>query len=281
MTRRVALVTDSACYIPGALIERHSIIVVPLTVHLDGTELAETAVDLAEFYAALPNAGSVTTSQPSPGHFAEAYCRASELGAAEILSVHIGASVSGTVGSARLGAGTAPVPVTIVDTGQASFAEGLCVLAAAEALERGASVEEAAAAARATGIAVGNTFVVKGLALARRGGRLVNEAPEAAQGIPVMELGPQGMQVVGSATTVEEAVELMAGRVAAAAAVASRPLRVGVGHGAAPQIAADLRDRIASISGVGEIIEYQVGPAVGAHLGAGTAGAVFVPRPLS
>lgn len=278
----VALVTDSAAYLPQRLVERYGIRVVSLTVQINGEEFLETEIEAAAFYARLAQAKSVSTSQPSPGRLLEAYREAAQCGADGILSVHIGSSVSGTVASARLAAGYSPVPVTVVDTGQASFAEGLCVLEAAEARERGAPIEEAAAAAQATGSAVGNTFVVKGLELARRGGRLVGEADSGMQDVPVMELGPRGMRVVGSASTIEQAVDLMTGGLKAAVqAAGGRRLRVGVGHAAAPEIAGALRLRLESLDGIAEIIDYQVGPAVGAHLGAGTAGAVFVARPVS
>jgi fatty acid-binding protein DegV len=173
------------------------------------------------------------------------------------------------------------VQVKVVDTGQASFAEGLCVWEAIEALLAGRSVEAAAEAALAASKAVGNTFVVKALDLARRGGRLAS-GTEAPAGIPVMELTGEGMKVVGTATTLDEAVEAMAGSVREAArAAGARRLRVGVGHGAAPEVASALHARIEGLDGIEEIVDYVVGPAVGAHTGAGTAGAVFIARPLA
>ena len=170
--------------------------------------------------------------------------------------------------------------MTVVDTGQASFAEGLCVLEALDALTQGKNVAEAVEVVARASKAVGNTFVVKALDLARRGGRLA-AGKEPGAGIPVLALTGEGMNIVGTATTIEEAVELMAGHVETAARdSAGRSLRVGVGHGAAPEIAAALRERVAGIEVVHEVIDYVVGPVIGAHTGAGTAGAVFVPRPV-
>jgi fatty acid-binding protein DegV len=45
-------------------------------------------------------------------------------------------------------------------------------------------------------------------------------------------------------------------------------------------MATALHQRVADIDGVGEVIDYVVGPVIGAHTGAGTAGAVFLARPL-
>jgi len=278
---RTAVVIDSSAYLSDEVVERYGLLVAPLSVEMDGTQYLE-GVDIStdEFYDRLPGAKSVSTSQPSVGRFIELYKEAGKAGAEEIVSIHIGANISGTVQSARLAAESSPVPVMVVDTGQASFAEGLCVLDALEALAAGKTVAEVVQVVDRASKAVGNTFVVKALDLARRGGRLTG-SDGAAMGISVLALTGEGMKVVGTATTIEEAVELMAGHVAAAARDASgQMLRVGVGHGAAPQIAAALRRRVADTEGVQEVIDYVVGPVIGAHTGAGTAGAVFVPRPV-
>jgi DegV family protein with EDD domain len=282
MIGNVAVVVDSAAYLPDATVDAYGLLVAPLSVEIDGFEYRE-GVDITPdvFYERLQPAKSVTTSQPSVGRFVELYEAAAKGGAERVLSIHIGSNISGTVQSARLASQSAPIPVTVVDTGQASFAEGLCVLEGLDALMEGKTIGEAAEVVLQASKAVGSTFVVRALDLARRGGRLA-AGEEAPAGIPVMALTGGGMKIVGSAGTVEEAVELMAGHIDEAARVSDgRELRVGVGHGAAPEIARALHERVAEITGVGEIIDYVVGPVIGAHTGAGTAGAVFLARPLS
>ena len=278
MIGRTAVVIDSPAYLSDELVERYGLLVAPLSVEIDGTQYLE-GVDITadDFYERLPQAKSVSTSQPSVGRLIKIYEEAAAAGAAEIVSIHMGASISGTVQSARLASESSRVPVRVVDTRQASFAEGLCVLEALEALSTGKTVAEAVQVVDRASKAVGNTFVVKALDLARRGGRLAgSEGP--AVGISVLALTGEGMKVVGTATTIEEAVALMARHVETAARdSAGRALRVGVGHGAAPEIAAALRQQV---EGVGEVIDYVVGPVIGAHTGAGTAGAVFIARPV-
>ena len=277
-----ALVTDSASYIPAQLLRESCLRVVPLHIQIDGQSYEEPGLDPDDFYARLAAGATVSTSQPSPGDFAKAYAAAAGEGNREIVSVHIGGNISGTVQSARIAAESSPVPVTVVDTGQASFAEGLCVLEAADAIARGASAAETGAIALAASRAIGNTFVVRGMTLAKRSGRLLTRGETNVEGVPVMALTPEGMKVLTSATSLDEAVATMAGHVESAAmAAAGRGLRVGIGHGAAPQIAAALRKRLQAIAGVAEIIDYVVGPAVGAHVGPGNAGAVFIARPVS
>ena len=46
------------------------------------------------------------------------------------------------------------------------------------------------------------------------------------------------------------------------------------------EIAKALRARVEEMDHIAEIIDYVVGPSMGAHLGPGNAGAVFIARPL-
>jgi DegV family protein with EDD domain len=281
--RETTVVIDSAAYLPQALIDRHGVLVAPLSVEIDGDEYLE-GVDITadEFYQRIGDAKSGSTSQPSIGRLIECYQRAAEGGAKHILSIHIGANVSGTVQSAQLAAESSDVPVTVVDTGQASFAEGLCVMEAIEALECGADAIDVMERVRLASAVVGNTFVVKALDLAGRGGRLTGDVQDAVAGVPVMALMESGMEVVAMAKSVDEAVDTMAGHVQTAINNApGKQFRVGVGHGAAPEIAAALRERIEGLSAVAEVVDYIVGPSMGSHTGSGTAGAVFIPRPVA
>ncbi len=273
----IALVTDSASYLPAGVRAAHGVIVVPLTVVIDGREFREGVdIDADEFYRLAESATSITTSQPSPGVIADAYSQAADEGAKSIVSVHIGASLSGTVQSAGIAAGLSPVPVTVVDSGQASFAEGLVVLEVIDALRRGATVAAVPGIAAEASSRVNSTFVVKTLDMLRRGGRL--EQGEAVSAIPVLVTEAGSVRVAGSAATIPEAVAIMTGHIKDAATAAAHGLRVGIGHGAAAPIAQALRERVSAMEGIEEIIDYVVGPSIGAHTGAGNAGAVYIRR---
>src|SRR5947209_14192909 len=162
----IGIVVDSNCQMPPSLVERFGVTVVPLPVTVNGVQHLE-GVDLdADAFYALFEDGTpeVSTAQPAPGQFVVAYDGLVAAGAEEILSVHIGSSVSGTVNAARLAAADAAVPVRIVDTGTASFGITLCTWAAAEAIADGAGLDGAALVAEQTAGTIGNAFVVKGLA---------------------------------------------------------------------------------------------------------------------
>jgi len=278
----IGLVTDSNSQIPTDLAEKFDVEVVPITVTVDGVSYIEGVdLDADAFWALFEGATpQVTTAQPSAGRFVEAYAAAARRGADEILSVHIGSGLSGTVNAARLAAASAPVPVHIVDTGTASFAVTCCVWEAALALAAGASVEEAAAAAETVAATVGMVFVVKALDLARAGGRLATAAPDAvlklgSDVVPVLTLIGGAMEIVGQVADVEFAADVMANQVR----TAGSSLRVGVGLAdpATAPLAQALEDRLLGASEVLEVVRYRVGPSVGAHTGPGTVGAVWYP----
>lgn len=275
----IGLVTDSNSQIPSELADRYGVEVVPLTVMVDGEEYLEGVdIDAGAFYARFEHRRPmVTTAQPSPGRFAEAYEAAAERGATEILSVHIGASVSGTVNSARLASQVSPVPVRIVDTGTASFAVTLCLWEAAESVAAGATIEEAAGAAERVGATVGNVFVVGALDMARAGGRLAGEVSASSTTIPVLTLAGGVMREVDRCDGLEDTAEAMAGFVRAG----GPSLRVGVGvsdPGTLPLVEG-LEERLRAAPEVRELVRYVIGPSVGAHTGPGTVGAMFAPVP--
>jgi DegV family protein with EDD domain len=275
----IALVTDSNALVPAELRSRFGVRVVPLTVVVDGQPYAE-GIDLStdDFYTRLAAGATVSTAAPSPGEFLAEYERAAGTGADAALSIHIGSNTSATVNSARLAATSSPIPVEIIDTGTASFPVGCCVWAAGAALERGEDLAAAAAAANAVAAAIGNVFIVGGLDLARRGGRLAPGA-EQGEGIPVLALRDGTMDVLGRAHDVEGAIDAMADAVFASAA--GQSLRVGVGDAVATDVAGGLASRLASAPKVMEVVRYQVGPSVAAHSGLGTAGAVYFPAELA
>jgi DegV family protein with EDD domain len=272
----IGLCTDSNAQLPPALVDRYRVQVVPLTVTVDGEEFQEGVdLDADEFYARLEKgAPIVTTAAPAPGRFVAAYQSLAEGGATEVLSVHIGSRVSATLAAARVGARLSPVPVRLVDTGTASFAVACCVWEAAEAVARGADLEEAAQVAERVASRCGNVFVVRALDLARAGGRLVAGAQDAVHdAIPVLTLVEGEIRPVGQARSIEEAADAMAAHVRAA----GTGIRAGVGvaDAGASALWQAVEERLLAAPEVVDLVRYRVGPSVAAHTGPGTAGVSY------
>lgn len=144
---RVAVVTDSTAGLTVAEAAGCGVLVVPLEVLLDGDRLHEGVdLDAATLAARLAAGAHSSTSQPAPQVFAEVYAAAVAGGATGIVSVHLSAELSGTVGAARLAAAGAGVPVEVVDTRQVAGALAAAVLAAAD--EAAVVADEVAAVVR-------------------------------------------------------------------------------------------------------------------------------------
>ena len=281
MIGTTCVVVDSASYLPASVRERYGLLVVPMIVVVDGVEFREFVdIDSETFYRRLSEGARVSTSQPRPGQFLSAYEQAAELGAERIMSIHIGSAYSGTVNSARLAARMSPIPVHIVDTAQASFIEGLCVWEACERLEAGESLEDAEAAALTVAKAAGNVFIVRGLELLARGGRSKIDDTVAALGVPILALRPDGIRLIGSVTDLKAALDSLIAELQAAIDLApGLKFRIGIANGAADELASALETRVRDMFPAMEVMQYEVGPAVGAHTGPGCTGIVFVGRP--
>ncbi|HEY1634779.1 MAG TPA: DegV family protein [Acidimicrobiales bacterium] len=273
----IGLCTDSNAQLPAELVERYGVEVVPLTVTLDGHDFLEGVdLDADGFYARFEQGVTqVATAAPSPGRFLLAYEALVARGATEIISIHIGSTVSSTLDAALVASRGAGVPVRLVDSGSASFAIGCCVWEAAEALAKGADAEAAALVAEAVAARTGNVFVVGALELARSGGRLRESPSGGVTAIPVLTLAEGRMVPVGEVATMEDAARVMATSVLGA----GTDLRVGLGiadAGAAPLWHA-LEEPLVDAPEVLEVVRYRIGPSVGAHTGPGSAGAIYYP----
>lgn len=270
----IALVTDSGSQLTAQLREQLDVQVVPVTVVVDGVALREgETIDLAGITAALRRGASVSTSTPSPGEFLDVYHGCARAGATGILSIHTGGALSSTAQTARLSAAQSAVPVTVVDSGTASFPVALCVWAARDALNNGRSIDEAVAAVHLTAARIDSVFTIGTLALAKRGGRVGSDLPDS--GIPVIAFVDGQMNVIGNVHDGQASIDEMAAYVENQAA--GRPLRIGVGHIEANQLADDLEDAIRDRCAIDELVRYDVGPSVAVHTGLGTVGCVFHP----
>jgi DegV family protein with EDD domain len=271
----IQLVTDSAAMLPDDVRQRFGISVVAITVTVNGQDFAEGVdLDIADFYAEMAAGATVSTAAPPPGTFVETYRAAEARGATSVLSVHTGATYSATLASARIAADLVDIGVTLVDTGVGSFPVALAVWDAAEALEHGASIEEAAAVAERTASGTGSLFVVGVPAVARRGGRFVGVDGELTP-TTVLELSDGTLHDRGAVADLDTAIDVMVDGAIAAAALG--PLRIGVGHAVHRDVADRIRARLAAELPESEIVIYEVGPSVGAHTGPGTLGIVHTP----
>lgn len=146
----IAIITDTDSSLPAAVAAQYGIRQVPINIHF-GEETFQAAVDIndAEAFVRIDRDGKLpTTSAPTPGQFAEAYQAAFDAGAQSVLCFCVSAEISGTYNAAVTARDLMPdLDITVVDSRTLSMGQGFMAIAAAEAVQQGASKEEAIAAA--------------------------------------------------------------------------------------------------------------------------------------
>jgi len=176
MTNPTALITDSTCDIPQAMIDRYGITVIPQVV-VWGDELLRDRIDLTpeDFYQRLERDPVWPTSTlPTPADFAEVYRSAIVNGAKEIVVLTVSSAMSGTFQLAEQVGKQMDVPVHVVDSKGPTLSLGWQVLAAARVREMGGSAAkmiETAARVRAKLVQI---VCLDTLEYLHRGGRIGN-----------------------------------------------------------------------------------------------------------
>ncbi|MGH3502533.1 MAG: DegV family protein [Nocardioidaceae bacterium] len=280
MARRIALVSDSTS-VDCDMASRLDVVVVPLHVVIGSESHAEgESASPASVAAALRKATPVSTSRPPPEAFAQAYAGAAESGAEAVVSIHLSGEVSGTFESAELAARDASIPVHAVDSRQFGMGTGFAVQAAAEALDKGASADEAAQVARERSASTSALFYVDTLEFLRRGGRVGVAAALLGSALAVKPL----LQVEEGRIVPLEKVRTSTKALArledlAVEAAGDQPVDIAVSHLANPEgaetLAGHLQERVPTLH---ELVINQVGAVIGAHVGPGMLAAVVSPR---
>lgn len=140
---KIKIVTDSTLDMSQEMIEKLDIVVVPLSVTINGeTYLDRVELDPAEFIVNMRKSSELPkSSQPSAGSFLEVYDRLGEDGY-EVLSIHMTGKMSGTVRSAESAAHMTKTKVTVIDSSFISKALAFQVKEASELAKQGKSMED-------------------------------------------------------------------------------------------------------------------------------------------
>jgi DegV family protein with EDD domain len=283
---RIAIVTDSTASLPPEVAQARGITVVPLQVVIGAASYDEGSEDATpeKVAEALRAWTPVSTSRPTPAAMLAAYRAAAGAGAEAVVSVHLSAEMSGTFESALLAAKDAPIPVLAVDSRQVGFATGYAVLTAADAVEAGASAEEAAEAGRRRAAAATSLFYVDTLEYLRRGGRVGAAAAIFGSALavkPLLRIDDGRIDSLEKVRTSSKAL----GRLAdlAVESAGDRRVSVGVAHLAnaerADALTAVVAERLADNLEDREIQCAELGAVLGAHVGPGMVAVCVAPLP--
>jgi DegV family protein with EDD domain len=269
----VAVVTDSTCYLPAALIDSLGITVVSLYYDVGAGLLRESEFDgdFGRFYADLDASNTVaTTSPPTVEDFVVVFERLLPQHSA-VVCVLISSGISETCSMARQAAarleGRGGERVVVVDSAGTSGHLGVQALAAARAAAVGKDGSGVVARTRRARQEVKEWALLDTLEYLRRGGRIGGAAAWIASALDIkpiitIESEIKGVERVRTRRRgVERLVELMQQRRAAGAD------RWFVHHTRAHEDAQRLAERLDELFGTEPEFISEIGPVIGTHLG--------------
>ncbi len=283
MTDKVTIVTDSVASLPGELIKKYDIEVVPVEV-VFGEKSYRDGIDITpgQFYKMLREVEKLpTTAAALPGAVLEAYLRAGKKAPA-ILFITLSAKFSGMYGSAILARDMAKealpgVTIEIIDSRTAAAAQGLVVLAAARAAGTGKTLAEVVEVAESVIQKVSLYVSLDTLYYLHKGGRVPKIAALATAMLkikPILSVYDGEAHPVTNPRTdngaMKRILEMMEEKV-----VKGQPLYVAVTHADAPDRAAEFKNEISSRFDCTELLITEFTPVMGAHTGPGVAGVAF------
>lgn len=211
---KVAVVTDNAAALPSdwqTEFEASGVFAcVELPVLIGGQLYTEDEADmLSSMVIALAEGRPVTTSRPAPGQIRRVYEAFQAAGFDAIVSVHLSAELSGTLGAARIARQDIDIPVRLVDTHNAALGQGLGVRAAVQAAIAGKGIDDVAAAATAASAEAQVLIQINSLETLRRGGRI---NPTSAMLGTMLQIKPLLSLQEGKIVTVERPVSAIKAR---------------------------------------------------------------------
>jgi DegV family protein with EDD domain len=260
------------------MVDENALTVVPFYINIGPKSYLDVVeMSRADFYEGLPHfEAQPMTSVPGPGAFVEVYDKLADEGATEILSIHISASLSAMVNSARLAAEEwHRAPVTVFDSGNLTLGTGLQAVAAARAAAEGRSMAEIVAMLRDLAARTYTFAALDTVEFLRRSGRLTRfqwGLASVLQIKPLLKMNggePEMERIRTSAKAVDRLLELT---------TEMGPLEeLTVVHTHAPASAEALRQQARHLFPTDEPPLFaEVAPVIGAHIGPGAVGFVAI-----
>ena len=279
-SRQVAVVCDSSCDLPDAVLDRFGIAMVPLQL-LFGNEVFLDRVEMnaTEFYRRLRGgATNATTSQPTPAQFTAAFEHA-RAGADEVVVVLLSSGLSGTYANAEAARRSfAAGGIHLVDSRSVSIGLGLLALRAAELAEAGWGAAAIARELERLRDQSGSYITVDKLDQLLRSGRVSRMQAWLGSLLdmkPVLSLDREGLVVAAARVRHQAALQPRVFQLLDRALPRQRQrLRPGVAHADTPELAEQLQRALRERYQPLAVVVSSVTGVLAAHTGPG-AWAVF------
>lgn len=268
----VKIVVDSLCDIAGDMVDELGIKVVPVYVRF-GEEVYKDRVEISteEFYRRLVSSDVLpTTTQPTPADFADVYTELAEE-TDEILVITLSNKLSGTYQSAMLAKDMVTEKnkkcrIEVIDSLQVIMGFGLVVIAAVNAMKKGANLDEAMKVVRS---AMGRVHLAMSLDTVKylaKGGRIGK-----AQGMvgsllsvkPILTLRDGEVAPLARVRTVKAGMDYLYNF----AAGFSKIEAMAVEHATTPDLLEEMVTRLSALYPAEKIYRANVSPVIGTYVG--------------
>ena len=274
----VRIVTDSSSDLTPEEVERHGILVVPLSIRFGAEEFEDgTELSVEAFYEKLASSDALPeTAAPAPGKFEAAFRAQQAAGADAVVCINLSSDLSATMQSAQNAAraleGT--LDVRVVDSHSITSGLGTQVVLAAEAAARGASADEVVGLVEDLATRTHVFGALDTLENLKKGGRI--GGAQALLGSllsikPIVDISTGSVEEAGKARTRRKALEVLRDKVAAAGPVE----HLSITHGLAPEVE-EMLDLLAPLHPRDDIRVGFIGPVIGTHGGPRVLGVTWV-----
>lgn len=281
------LLTDSGSDLPADLAERMDLIVLPLTVDVEGklyrNYLDGREISFKDFYTRLRGGAKVKTSAVNQAQFIEVLEPLLAAGN-DVLYLGFDSGISGTynAGASAIAELAPKYPerkVFAVDTLCASMGQGLIVYLCWKQKQAGKSIEEVRDYCEQTKMSVAHWFTVDDLMHLKRGGR-VSAATAIVGSVlnikPVLHVDDEGHLInMHTARGRKASLRALADHLAQTA-IDPAEQTIFISHGDCEQDVEYLCQQLRERTGVKEIVTSFIGPVIGSHAGPGTVALFFL-----
>ena len=272
----VKIVTDSACDLPKALIEKHQIEVLPILVYVNDEEFLDSKTLMPEdLYERMAAGARVKTAQIPLAFFLTRFEEMAQT-ADEYIYFAFSSNLSGTYQTAVLACATVlsnypDAKITVVDTKCASLGLGLNVIMLSEMALNGATSEAILNEAKVLFASQEHVFSVDDLEYLFRGGR-VSRAQATIGNIlnikPILNVQDGFLIPIDKVKGKKKRLQKLLDYLSEKGTNLDRQT-IGIAHSVNLEDAEYIKSQIETAYGTQSFIISQLGCAVGAHCGPG------------
>ncbi len=278
-----AIVADTGCDLPPAILARYDIGQVSLTARFGEYELIDTPESRDEFWDMYDISQPPQSAGPSVGAWADAYEMALQR-AEEVIAITLTSKHSSTYSSAVIAAEQFEGRVHVFDSWSLSLAEGMLTLHAAQMAEQGYAADDILAVLISWRERLRVFILLDTIDSLRRGGRAATIMSAIKR--------VSGMFSIRPLLTVKEGMISLDGVVRSRKKGFNRIISnldgrqveaLVTAHTRNPEEAERLADAAAEATGFprSEIMVVEAGPALAVHAGPGVIGMAFIERPAA